>query len=86
MRRIALFSVLTLPFVVAALPAVSLFGGLHPADEGRALVVVNDSQPRSGAQVADLAIPGPVTDPVAYGVSSPAPADCHVSSTATIEG
>jgi len=84
--RVALFSVLVLPFVFAALPAASLIVGFHPADEGRALVVVNASPARSSTQPADAAVPGPVTDPVAYGVGPTATADCHVPATATIEG
>ncbi len=86
MRRFALLSILTLPFVVAALPALSLFGVMHPATEGAALVVFSDAPAGANAQFSDSASPGLASDPVAYGVSSTDHGDCHVSSTTTIEG
>ena len=85
MRRFALFPVLVLPFLVAALPAASLLGGSRPATETPTFVVLNDA-PGANAQFGDAARAERASDPVAYGIAFPASVECHVSSTVAIEG
>lgn len=86
MTRIALSGALLLPFIVAALPATSLFFGSSANPGDAPLVLTYDSAAAATMPVAAQVAEHPSFGPAAYGVSQAAPRDCDPASATTIEG
>lgn len=87
MRRPAFVTAISLPFVVAVIPAASILVS-SPAPVGEEVFALDSSVPAGAAvHLVTMSVESaPAIEPVAYGIGATAPVSCDGASVPAIEG
>ncbi len=87
MRRPAFVTAISLPFVVAIIPAASIFVS-SPAPAGEEVFALDSSVPAgTTVHLVSMSVDSaPAVEPVAYGIGATAPGPCDGTSVPAIEG